>query len=388
VVHVRQLDPPPEWTEAGPRLSLERLMSVREVVSSWAPLLPAAAAVTVTDYPSAMTAVRTAWRAVEAMAASRATDSTFSPELLQLLLRLRQLERDLTRLELDRVRSVVSKIISVLPRLEAAAWSVAELTSVAPELVCRLGFDRALISTVDDTQWHPQAMYVAQDPSWSPLAAAEAGALPERIEPGPYEAEVIRSHKAVLANHIPDLDGPDRRPWSRSYVAAPILLDGRVVGMLHADFSGQRRLVNEVDRDLLWAFSEAFRVVLSRAVLNDRLATTQAELERLRMALDGTAAVFGPPAGLGTDRPTAGVGPVTVRVGQRQPEHRPLPETLTKREVEVLGLLAAGRTNLALARELCISEETAKQHVKHVMRKLEVTNRAEAVARWFQAGGE
>jgi DNA-binding CsgD family transcriptional regulator len=301
---------------------------------------------------------------------------------VRLTLRLRQVERDLTRLELDRVRSVAAKIISVLPRLEAAAWSVAELTEVAPELVCRLGFDRALISRVDGSVWQPKAMYVAHDPSWDPRAAAEASALPEIIEPGPHEAEVIRRHKAVLADHIPDPTA-GRRPWSRSYVAAPVLLDGHVVGMLHADFSGQRRLVNEVDRDLLWAFSEAFRVVLSRAVLNARLAEMQADLERLTTALDGTS------RSAVVDRPAAvDPGPVQIRVGHRQPDSRPLPDTLTKREVEVLSLMAAGRTNSAIARELCISEATAKQHVKHVLHKLGVSNRAEAVARWFQAGGD
>lgn len=59
---------------------------------------------------------------------------------------------------------------------------------------------------------------------------------------------------------------------------------------------------------------------------------------------------------------------------------------MTPREFEVLGQLAGGRTNLAIAHALYISEGTVKQHVKHVLRKLGVNNRSEAVMRWFQAG--
>ena len=63
-----------------------------------------------------------------------------------------------------------------------------------------------------------------------------------------------------------------------------------------------------------------------------------------------------------------------------------LPTTLTTREFEVLGLLAAGFTNAAIAERLMIADGTAKKHVFRVLRKLGVTNRSEAVACWFRAG--
>ena len=63
-----------------------------------------------------------------------------------------------------------------------------------------------------------------------------------------------------------------------------------------------------------------------------------------------------------------------------------LPATLTARELEVLGLLAVGCTNSAIAARLMIAEGTAKKHVFRVLRKLGVTNRSEAVARWYRAG--
>ena len=50
--------------------------------------------------------------------------------------------------------------------------------------------------------------------------------------------------------------------------------------------------------------------------------------------------------------------------------------------------MAGGKSNFAIARQLTIAEGTVKQHVKHILRKLMVASRAEAVTRWFQAGGD
>ena len=58
-----------------------------------------------------------------------------------------------------------------------------------------------------------------------------------------------------------------------------------------------------------------------------------------------------------------------------------LVEQLTAREAEVLGLLAAGRSNQRIAEELVVSLDTVKKHVSRVLDKLGVANRTEAVAR-------
>jgi len=54
---------------------------------------------------------------------------------------------------------------------------------------------------------------------------------------------------------------------------------------------------------------------------------------------------------------------------------------LSRREQEVLGLVAAGKPNQAIARELFIGLDTVKRHVSHLFVKLDVSNRTEAVAR-------
>jgi DNA-binding CsgD family transcriptional regulator len=53
---------------------------------------------------------------------------------------------------------------------------------------------------------------------------------------------------------------------------------------------------------------------------------------------------------------------------------------LTKREREILGLVANGLTNDKVATILAISPETVQSHVRHVMVKLEADTRTEAVA--------
>jgi LuxR family maltose regulon positive regulatory protein len=58
-----------------------------------------------------------------------------------------------------------------------------------------------------------------------------------------------------------------------------------------------------------------------------------------------------------------------------------LVEPLTGREFEVLTMLAAGKSNQAVASQLVVTLDTVKKHVSHVLSKLGATNRTEAVAR-------
>ncbi len=110
-----------------------------------------------------------------------------------------------------------------------------------------------------------------------------------------------------------------------------------------------------------------------RAALQDRLITAQRSggaaaevplgcLARLQRAL-GTQDVA----------PGAGRGSVTVVPG--------LVEQLTSRELEVLEMLAAGRSNQAIASHLVVTLDTVKKHVSHVLGKLGAANRTEAVSR-------
>lgn len=63
------------------------------------------------------------------------------------------------------------------------------------------------------------------------------------------------------------------------------------------------------------------------------------------------------------------------------------PETdLSKREMEVLVCLSSGQTTNQIAEDLFISENTVKTHVRHILEKLNASNRAEAVSKAIQFG--
>ena len=58
--------------------------------------------------------------------------------------------------------------------------------------------------------------------------------------------------------------------------------------------------------------------------------------------------------------------------------------TLTKRELEILSSLAAGRTNKEIASEKGVSSNTVKYHIRNLFEKLSVSNRGQAIALYLK----
>ncbi|HEY7198395.1 MAG TPA: response regulator transcription factor [Gaiellaceae bacterium] len=93
----------------------------------------------------------------------------------------------------------------------------------------------------------------------------------------------------------------------------------------------------------------------------------------------------------------AGESLLAPSVARRVVEHytsqpRPRPELqaalgdLTDRELQVLRLVARGRSNAEIARELVVSDHTAKTHVGHVLSKLRLRDRIQAVVFAYESG--
>jgi DNA-binding NarL/FixJ family response regulator len=111
------------------------------------------------------------------------------------------------------------------------------------------------------------------------------------------------------------------------------------------------------------AFKNGVRAVLPREI------STQQLLAALQAVAAGLIVVH--PAEVGTLLPT---------LTSSTTEIAPLVEPLTKREREVLQMLATGLGNKEIAARLAISDHTAKFHVASILGKLSASTRAEAVA--------
>jgi DNA-binding NarL/FixJ family response regulator len=75
------------------------------------------------------------------------------------------------------------------------------------------------------------------------------------------------------------------------------------------------------------------------------------------------------------------LGPAAARIlalGMRKHNEQPPVESLTERELEVLGLVGRGRSNKEIATDLGITERTARTHVSNILGKLDLQSRTQA----------
>ncbi|MFY9488400.1 MAG: LuxR C-terminal-related transcriptional regulator, partial [Solirubrobacterales bacterium] len=245
------------------------------------------------------------------------------------------------------------------------------------ELCQSCGFDRAILFRLEGSEMIAESAYFEGDQEWAQRVVDESQANPARLDYLMLETEMVRRRKPVLV-----LDAPgDPRTYkplveltkSSSYVAAPIMPEGEVIGFLHADRYFTGHAVDALDRDSIWAFAEGFGYAFERTAVLERMRTRQ---KHLMDALDSASALVAELRDSDLDlarKPAEAAGEVMATASRS-----PAVATLTLREVDVLELMAEGATNAAIADSLVIAEGTVKSHVKRILRKLSASNRAEA----------
>jgi DNA-binding CsgD family transcriptional regulator len=129
--------------------------------------------------------------------------------------------------------------------------------------------------------------------------------------------------------------------------------------------------LNEARR--IWRDLEAPYEAARATVLVAEACRQLGDADGARMELDAAARVF---RGLGA-------APDFERIGTLDAPAAHTPGGLTRREVEVLRLVARGHTNRAIARELAISEKTVARHMSNIFTKLDLSSRAAATAYAF-----
>ena len=206
---------------------------------------------------------------------------------------------------------------------------------------------------------------------------------------------MLRRRRATIVTDAPvharvDPDMLAVMGW-RAYAAAPLVVGANVIGVLHAD-RGRDEDLDVLDRDVLWEFTSALAQAYESASLRRAL---RHEREQMRSFLDWLGARSGEltdaPIRLATvartPRDSSSALTEPPLASTRRDDRAVFEGLLTRRELDVLRLLADGCSNRAIAEALVISDGTVKFHVNRILRKLRVANRAQAVSRYLRLLG-
>ena len=215
-----------------------------------------------------------------AVAASDADldDSTEGPEATpDLLISVLRLQCELLDDELSRRVRWLTEIRNALGDLRGL--SPREMIHAAPVVLSRgFGFARTMISTVRRSMWLPQHLHIeneGDDPQSRRLREYLIGAQ-IHLANAPLEAKLIRNRRGLLVPYpkqgkrmrteIFDVSG------CSGYVAAPITVQDRAIGLLHADRPEPDGIVTMDHLDQLEAFAECLAVAFESAVLEEKAA--------------------------------------------------------------------------------------------------------------------
>ncbi|WP_083743393.1 LuxR family transcriptional regulator [Mycobacterium rhizamassiliense] len=159
------------------------------------------------------------------------------------------------------------------------------------------------------------------------------------------------------------------------YVAAPVYIWQTPVALVHADAPSESGDVGTEDRDLLGLFAEGLGSIMERNIVLDRMQSLSAA------AREHVQQIYSLTGFLTDDMDLSDYTPNTL-AAKEESVVNDVAEQLTQRERQVLTLMTSGKTNAQIAERLFVSEGTVKSHVRHIMQKLDASNRTDAVARY------
>jgi DNA-binding CsgD family transcriptional regulator len=277
-----------------------------------------------------------------------------------------------------------------LDRLRRLANSAALIDRVCPEVIEACGFRRAILTRVDNDEWLPWMAYFPDDRELEQRFTEWMNQ--QRFPAGDLGRDLLRMQPVVVrdAHADPRAYGPMLEfSKTESFVAAPITPAGRLVGVLYADNYPSEHPLGDLDRDLLWAFAEDFGRTYERVTLIERMRAQQVHINKAFEFAENMMSSLAN-AEIELSRTPEGRMPMGDEHYWGPPTPLPAPaaieELLTAREAEVLAMMVRGASNAVIAEQLIIKEGTVKSHVKHILRKLDAVNRAEAIARYIGRG--
>lgn len=380
------------WTSHGLLLSASRRDEVLDILSAAQSAnvtecspLPSAAP----DYPSAHAVLSELWNTASEILLAENSDGARRAELIALMRRIKVVDEKVMQEQIRHRDSVFDNLREGLASLSNVD-STAKLVETAAAATCQIGFDRSILSRIEDSSWLPEKVHIERDAKWADDILEIGRAQPQPLDGSVVETDMVRRRKAIVVDNVQQQSKVHKEiaeaSLSRSYAAAPVMIQGDVVGFMHADCYHQQRDLNETDLRILNTFAEGVGQALDRTLLLDRLETIHSEANQVVEALSS--------ARHGADWANAGARPPITAASASRASQRPLgyatalsglgTDTLTRRETDVLRLMAAGDTNTRISNRLLISEGTVKSHVAHILHKLGAANRAEAVSQWFR----
>jgi DNA-binding CsgD family transcriptional regulator len=276
--------------------------------------------------------------------------------------------------------------LAEVSRLLRRSESIGELLAAAADAARRkCGFSRALVLGIAGRTFNALDTDPSHDPASdrlrrvvlsAPISVA-SGSLEELLcaPPGGRDTSSRCAARSCLAPAL----------GLAQFALAPVHVGGEVGALLVVDRDLPE--VRPIERALIDAYAAVLGVLIEQQLMRARVADVAAELRRLTtfthaLMRESVEAKLTMPSG--SDQHLTPPGVLSLPG---------TPKTmwdykLTGQELRVARLLATGRSNREIAEELVVSVDTVKSHVARVLRKLGVSNRAQAAIVFAAGSGD